>query len=70
MAKKPMTVSDRLRQAVERSELTRYKLSQLSGISQSVLSRFVGGAGLNSDNLDRLAEVLEMELRFRESKGV
>ena len=47
-----MTVSEQLRRAVETCGQTRYRISQETGIPESVLSRFVaGGAGVRSAEL-------------------
>lgn len=55
--KKPF--SEQLREAVRRSELTRYAISKETGIAQSILARFVNdGAGLSLANVDKLCEVL------------
>jgi hypothetical protein len=56
------TVSEQLRDALARCEATHYAISRATGIPQSVLSRFAGGAGLRSENLDRLAEYLGLVL--------
>ena len=59
MSKKRVKFSEQIKDAIERSGLTRYRISKLSGISAAVLSRFVNGkTGLNLSNLDRLADVI------------
>ena len=40
---KPQTLADQLRQAIEHSGVTLYKLSQDSGVDRSQLSRFMRG---------------------------
>jgi plasmid maintenance system antidote protein VapI len=51
--------SDQIRQAIAASELTRYRIAQLSGVPQSTLSKFVNGkGGLTLDTLDRLSAVM------------
>ena len=61
--------SERLRRAVRESGMTRYAISKQSGIYESALSRFiVGGGGLAMHNLDRLVEVLELELATKRSQ--
>lgn len=57
------TVSEDLRDALERSGETRYAVSKATGIAQSVLSRFVHGHPLRGDNTDILAAYLGLELR-------
>ena len=57
------TVSEQLRKAVEKSGQTRYAIAKATGIPASVLSRFVAsGAGLRSQNLDRLCAHLGLVL--------
>jgi transcriptional regulator with XRE-family HTH domain len=55
--------SEQLREAVQRSELTRYAISKETGIAQSILARFVNdSAGLSLANVDKLCEVLGVGL--------
>ncbi len=57
------TVSEQLRKAVEKCGQTRYAIAKETGIPASVLSRFVAsGAGLRSQNLDRLCAHLGLVL--------
>jgi hypothetical protein len=61
MAKK--IFSDQLREAVERSGKTGYRLSAETGIAQSILSRFVKqGAGMSLANIDKLCEAVGVRL--------
>ncbi len=62
MSKKPTTVSERLRAAILNGDETRYALAKRSGIGEPVLSKFMAGAGLNLETVDRLAEALGLEL--------
>ena len=58
------TVTEQLRHAVERCGVTRYRITQETGIPASVLSRFVtSGRGLRSENIDKLCAYLGLELR-------
>lgn len=55
--------SDQLRAAVLNADVTRYRISKATGISESILSRFVrGDAGLSMEYVDRLADYLELRL--------
>lgn len=65
MATKPL--SEQLRDAIERSGKTRYRISMETGIAQSVLSRFVNdpSVGLSMANVERLCESLGVELVVR-----
>ena len=55
-------LSEQLRRAVRESELSRYQIWQQTGILQSVLSRFVNGGSVSLDTVDKLAELLGLEL--------
>ena len=64
------TVSEQLRKAVEKSGQTRYAIAKATGIPASVLSRFVAsGAGLRSQNLDRLCAHLGLMLVPKTTKN-
>ena len=57
---------DRLANAIQRSPITRYELSKQSGVSESILSRFVNGErGMSLDSIDSICAVLEVELTTR-----
>ena len=63
MSQKKTSLSDQLRQFIETADVSRYRISQQTGISQSLLSRFMHGtAGLSVDSLDKLGEALELRL--------
>ena len=63
-----MTISDQVRKAIRDCGLTRYRLSHLTGIHESTLSKFMSGSrGLSMAALDALAPVIRMDVR---SKGV
>ena len=52
-------LSDQLRQAIDDSGLTRYRIAKLTRIDESALAKFYNGqAGLSLEALDRLAECL------------
>jgi hypothetical protein len=64
-------VSDQLRQAIRDCGKTRYRISVETGISESILSRFLNrGAGLSLANIDLLCESIgaELELKPKSSK--
>lgn len=64
-----MKLSDRLREIIERSEFSRYEISKRSGVGQSVLSKFMQGTHVTTDTLDRLADVLELDLIVRTKRN-
>lgn len=71
MSKKPSkpkaagrpNVSDQLRKIIDGGELTRYRLSKLTGIGESALSKFMAGErGLSMKALDKIGAVLDLEV--------
>ena len=57
-----MQVSERLRAAIQESGRTQADVARATGVTQSVISRFMAGDGLRSENLDALAEHLGLVL--------
>ena len=56
-------ICDKLRQAIERSPKSRYRLWQETGIEQSQLSRFMAGTRvLGIESIEKLATALDFEL--------
>ena len=69
MPRKPKPISHQLIDAIESSSMTRYRISQETGISEGQLSRFVHGqANLSLTSIDLLGEVLELEVKSRRKK--
>ena len=63
MARRSKKMTDQVRQAIDDSGLTRYRIAQDTGIDESTLAKFYHGTrGLSLDNLDLLCEYLD--LRF------
>ena len=64
MAKRrPKKMTDQVRQAIDDSGLTRYRIAQDTGIDESTLAKFYHGTrGLSLQNLDRLCEYLGLIL--------
>lgn len=61
---KPQKLTDQLRQAMADSGLTRYRISQETGVSEPTLSKFhLRQRGLSMEALDALAEFLEITIR-------
>ena len=61
--RKPKSLSDQLRKIIEHGPLTRYRISQDSGVDASQLLRFVHGRGkLTTDTLDRIGDVLKLRI--------
>ena len=63
------SVTETLRNTLEHCGQTRYAVSKATGIPQSTLSRFVAeGRALRGDNIDVLAEYLDLQLVAKASK--
>lgn len=60
-----MSLTDDIRKAIESCGMTRYRISQETGIPQSVLSRFMAGHGAASETLDKLADLLNLKIQQR-----
>jgi DNA-binding Xre family transcriptional regulator len=58
----PDNITTRLRRAIESSDRSRYALAKESGVSESTLCKFMAGGSLRLDSVDRLCDVLELEL--------
>ena len=72
--KQRLSLSDELRQAVERSGVSRYSIWQQTGIDQGSLSKFMDGErGLGMESIDKLADLLGLHIvakpEPRRSKG-
>lgn len=59
-----MTVSERLRQAIQVSGQTHYRIAQESGVATAVIDRFVSGErpNITAPTIDRLCDSLGLEL--------
>jgi transcriptional regulator with XRE-family HTH domain len=57
-------LSEQLRAAIEKAGVSRYEISQATGVSQPSLSKFVLGQrpGLSFDAMDRIGEYLGLEI--------
>jgi hypothetical protein len=63
------TFSGQLRLAITTCGRSRYKISEQTGISQATLCRFMQGiGGFSLPNLDRLIDMLDLELRPRRNR--
>lgn len=64
------TFSDSIRLAIDQSGMTRYEISKRTGVEQSALSRFMSGErGLSTSTLDKVAELLNLEVVQRSRTG-
>ena len=66
MAKKRFKLlTDQLRQAIDDCELTRYRISKETGISESTLAHFYNGyRGLSMEALNALGEFLQLTIHM------
>ena len=56
-------MTDQVRQAIDSSGLTRYRIGKDAGLDESTLGKFYHGTrGLSLDNLDRLCEYLGLRI--------
>jgi transcriptional regulator with XRE-family HTH domain len=68
--KRKMTITQQLKHAIKQSGLTVYRIGELSGIDKAALSRFLNGKlSLRLLTVDKLADVLGLELKARKRKG-
>jgi transcriptional regulator with XRE-family HTH domain len=63
------TFSEQLKEAIIKSELSRYEISKRTGLDQGSLANFLKGyRGLSMRSLDLLIDVLELEVRPRQER--
>lgn len=65
-------MSDRIRELIDECGMSRYAIWKETGIDQATLSRFMAGGGMSMDNLDKLADLLDLNITAgvcRRSKG-
>jgi len=61
-----MKFSDQIRGAIRASGLSGYRIAKEAGVPESSLSRFMSGAtGLSTGTLDKIADVLRLEVVVR-----
>jgi len=60
-----MSVSDRLRQAIRKSDQTLYRIAQDTGLDWSILQRFLDGTrpNIRIDTIEKLCQYFGLELR-------
>lgn len=68
--KRTNLVSDQLRQAIDDSGLTRYRIAQETGISETALALFYNGQrGLSMKALNALGEFLQLKITLGRKPG-
>jgi hypothetical protein len=64
MAKKRVRMSDQIRQAINASDRSRYRICKELGLSEATMSRFMNGTGgLSMECLDALGDLLDLNLQ-------
>ena len=68
--KRTILVTDQLRQAIDDSGLTRYRIAKETGISESALAQFYNGhRGLSMNALNALGEFLDLKIVLGRKPG-
>ena len=62
-------IMETLRQAIEKSGKSRYRIHKDTGIDQAVLCKIMAGGTCSMETADILCEYLGLELRPRRAKG-
>ena len=63
MGRQSKDIEKQLLRAIDQSDLTRYRLAKMSGVSQTALSLFVNGKrSLTLTSAAKLAKALKLEL--------
>jgi transcriptional regulator with XRE-family HTH domain len=66
MTPKARSIVEQLKQAIKRSGETQYAIAQATGISQSVLNRFINGErGISLETAAKLCQYLDLDLAPR-----
>ncbi len=66
MTPKAWSIVDQLRTAIEKSGETQYAIAQATGVSQSVLNRFINGErGISLETAAKLCQHLDLDLAPR-----
>jgi len=69
MSKKRTKMSDQIREAIEGSGLSRYRICRDTGIDQAAMSRFMAGTGITTDTIDKLADYLDLEIIQKQKRS-
>jgi transcriptional regulator with XRE-family HTH domain len=66
MTPKARSIVEQLQQAITRSGETQYAIAQATGVSQSVLNRFINGErGISLETAAKLCQYLDLDLAPR-----
>jgi hypothetical protein len=68
--KRTQLLTDQLRQAIDDSGLTRYRIAKETGMDESALAKFYNGhRGLSMDALNALGECLQLRITLGRRPG-
>lgn len=68
-AQSPTPLSAQLREIIESSPMSRYRLAKMSGVDAGQIHRFLQGTGrLSTDTLDKIGAALKLSLVIHESE--
>ena len=63
-------LAETLKRAINKSEMSRYKIAHKSNVSEAVLSRFLSGErGITLETAGKIAKVLKLQLTARSTKN-
>jgi predicted XRE-type DNA-binding protein len=63
MRRKPKPLTQQIRDAIDASDMSRYRIAKMTDLSQSMMSRFMGGTcGVNQTTLDKIGELLGLRI--------
>lgn len=66
LLKKPIPFSEQLKEQIDASGLSRYRIWKETGVAQSTLSGFMNGnRALSLANIDKIVATLDLELKPR-----
>ena len=65
---KRVKLSDQIRQAVDASGLSRYRIAKQTGMAESTMSRFMAGGWLGEGYMNALADLLGLRIVVAKGK--
>lgn len=68
MPRKRKSLSDEIRAAVDASDMSRYRICKIIGISESTFSRFMAGGWLGQEYMNALADLLDLHVKTGKRK--
>ena len=62
-------IMEGIKEAIEKSGQSRYRISQETGVAQAVLCKIMAGGTCSMDTAERLCEYLGLEFKSRRRKA-